>query len=150
MTRIGAVGLCALGALVATGAGCGDAGPASPGPGDLSGVVVDFSGPDLLVAVAADVVVGASGALTFSQKQVSVHPGDSVRWTWATSGHTVTSGDNGVADGKFCSPTDSNCGAAVVSNSGFVYVHKFTTAGTFNYFCAPHVLAGMTGTITVQ
>ena len=150
MTRTAAVAMCALWAAVAAGAGCGDSGPASAGPGDLSGVVADFSGPDLLVAVAADIVVGAGGALSFSQTQTAIHPGESVRWTWASGGHTVTSGDNGVADGKFCSPADTNCAAGVTSNSGFVYVHKFPTAGTFNYFCVPHFAAGMKGTITVQ
>ena len=142
--------MCGLWAVVAAGAGCSDSGPASAGPGDLSGVVADFSGPDLNVVAAATIMVGENNALAYSQTQTSIHPGETVLWIWATGGHTVTSGDNGVADGKFCSPADTSCAAGVTSGVGTRYPHKFPTAGTFNYFCVPHALAGMKGTITVQ
>jgi hypothetical protein len=76
-----------------------------------------------------------------------------VRWTWASSCHSVVSGVvvSGVnmPDGKFCSPDDMNCGTTV-SNVNTVYDHTFTTAGTYPYFCAPHGVIGMTGTVIVQ
>jgi plastocyanin len=40
----------------------------------------------------ADVVVGPSGSLTYNPPSVTVKVGGSVRWTWGSSGHTVTSG----------------------------------------------------------
>lgn len=96
-----------------------------------------------------DVSVG-QGGLTFSPQNLTIVAGDTVRWTWASSGHTVTSGTGGVADNKFCSPTDTSCATAPTTNSGGTYSHTFTTAGSFPYFCRPHAGAGMTGTITVQ
>ena len=40
----------------------------------------------------AEVVVGPGGSLTFSPSSVTVKVGGQVRWTWASGGHTVTSG----------------------------------------------------------
>jgi len=54
-----------------------------------------------------------------------------------------------TADGKFCSPSDMSCATAPTSGVGATYEHKFTTAGTYPYFCAPHCSVGMTGTVTV-
>jgi plastocyanin len=96
-----------------------------------------------------DVQVGVN-MLSFSPQQVTIHVGDTVRWTWVSDSHTVTSGSPpGTADGKFCSPNDQNCSAPVVSKTGFVYQHTFTQAGTFPYFCAIHFGSGMTGTVVV-
>jgi plastocyanin len=94
------------------------------------------------------VQVGASG-LTFTPSTLTIAVGDKVTWTFASIGHTVTSGSGGVADGKFCSPNDTSCSGGVTSAVGAVYSHTFTTAGTFPYFCAVHFASGMTGTITV-
>jgi plastocyanin len=67
-----------------------------------------------------------------------------VRWTWASAGHSVTSGTvSGITatpDGKF----DSG-----VLISGATFTHKFDTAGTFEYYCSVHFAAGMTGKIMV-
>jgi plastocyanin len=40
----------------------------------------------------ADVTVGPGGSLTFDPASVTVKVGGRVRWTWGSSGHTVTSG----------------------------------------------------------
>jgi plastocyanin len=106
-----------------------------------------------------DVAVGPNGTLTFSPSTVNIAVGDTVRWTWASSGHTVTSGiycpacvpPNGpcYADNKFCSPNDINCGSGITSNSGTVYSHTFSQPGTFPYFCAVHCSSGMLGTVNV-
>ena len=86
---------------------------------------------------------------SYSPQQVTIHVGDTVRWTWKSDVHTVTSGAGGVADGKFCSPNDANCKTPVASNTGAVYQHTFTQAGTYPYFCAFHFSKGMTGTVVV-
>ena len=79
-------------------------------------------------AATIPVQVGAGG-LKFTPQNVTIHVGDTVQWTWAGSGHSSTSGTPGNPDGLW----DSG-----VQNSGFVFSHTFTTAGTFNYFCSPH------------
>ena len=97
-----------------------------------------------------DVTVGPNGTLTFQPKDVSVSVGDTVRWTWMGNNHTVTSGANAVADDKFCSPSDAGCQGAATSSAGAVYMHKFTAAGSFPYYCRPHIGAGMIGSVTVR
>jgi plastocyanin len=66
-----------------------------------------------------------------------IHVGQTIRWTNlddVTAGHTVTADDH-----SFTSP---------VLGQGGTYVHTFTQAGTFTYFCEPHPF--MTGSIEVQ
>src|SRR5207253_6126188 len=75
-----------------------------------------------------------------------------VRWTWAASGHSVTSGDSTscTADGQFCSPNNTNCSQCVLSNQDFVYEFTFTQAGNFSYFCCAHCVIGMIGAVNVS
>jgi plastocyanin len=122
---------------------------------DASGDAADASGDAADAADAAEtgtvhtVQVGAGGALTFSPSTLTIAVGDTVTWSFAMAGHTVTSGTAGAADDKFCSPSDTNCGTPVLSAAGDTYSHRFTTAGAFPYFCAVHFASGMVGTITV-
>lgn len=37
-----------------------------------------------------------------------------------------------------------------MSSSGQSYTYRFTSTGTFNFFCSYHQSVGMTGTITVH
>lgn len=92
-------------------------------------------------AATFQVTVAPGGALTFSPSNVTIQVGDTVQWTWASSGHSSTSGTPGHPDGLW----DSG-----IQNVGFVFSHTFTGAGTFNYFCMPHGLCcGMVGSVTV-
>jgi plastocyanin len=95
-----------------------------------------------------DVAVG-QGGLVFVPDTVNISVGDTVRWTWATNGHSVTSGDPCTVDGQFCSPNDTNCDQGALNNTGFVYTHTFAQAGTFSYFCHAHCALGMTGMVNV-
>lgn len=97
-----------------------------------------------------DVTVAPGGTLTFSPDPVNISVGDTVRWTWASSGHSVTSGPPCAADSQFCSPNDTNCATFNLSNVGFVYTHTFSRAGTYSYFCQAHCSFGMTGTVNVS
>ena len=91
-------------------------------------------------ATTFQVQVGAGG-LKFTPQNVAIQVGDTVQWIWAANGHSSTSGTPGQPDGMW----DSG-----VQNSGFVFNHTFTSAGTFNYFCSPHGLCcGMIGSVTV-
>jgi plastocyanin len=94
--------------------------------------------------------VGPSGTFTFSPSSLTIKKGDTMKWVFDTSGHTVTSGTSCTADGKFCSPNDTNCASGTTSSAGAIYQHPFTTAGTFPYFCATHCAFNMVGSVTVQ
>lgn len=97
-----------------------------------------------------DVTVGPKeNKFTFSPDTLNIAVGDTVRWTWASDSHSVTSGTDCTADGQYCSPDNTNCDAGILNNTGFVYEHTFTQAGTYSYFCFLHCFAGMTGVINV-
>jgi plastocyanin len=97
-----------------------------------------------------DVAVGPKGdKLRFVPDTLTISVGDTVRWTWGSDAHSVTSGTPCTAEGQFCSPDNMNCDAGILSNTGFVYEHTFTQAGSYSYFCALHCFAGMTGVINV-
>ena len=95
-----------------------------------------------------DVAVGKGGDV-FVPDTVTISVGDTVRWTWAEDGHSVTSGDPCTPDEQFCSPDDTNCDQGILSDLGTVYEHTFDQAGTYNYFCFAHCAIGMTGVINV-
>lgn len=94
------------------------------------------------------VTVG-DGGTRFTPDTVIIPAGSTVRWVWAASGHTVTSGTPGNPDDLFCSPDDQNCSANPTSAAGSVYEHTFTFAGEYPYYCRPHGAFGMTGTVIV-
>ena len=100
-------------------------------------------------AVTHTVVVG-SGGFRFNPSSLTIHAGDTVEWTWASSTHNVVSGSGCSANGEFCSPNDTDCARAPLSGNGTKYRHTFTTEGTFPYFCSLHCGSGMVGTITVE
>jgi plastocyanin len=95
-----------------------------------------------------DVAVGKGGDV-FVPDTVTISVGDTVRWTWAEDGHSVTSGESCTPDEQFCSPDDTNCDQGILSNLGTVYEHTFDQAGTYNYFCFAHCAIGMTGVVNV-
>jgi plastocyanin len=94
-----------------------------------------------------DVAVGPGFA--FVPSMLTISEGDTVRWTWAGNGHSVTSGDPCTVSGQFCSPDDMNCDQGVLSNTGTIYEHTFAQAGTYSYFCFAHCALGMTGVVNV-
>jgi plastocyanin len=96
-----------------------------------------------------DVAVGQGGDV-FVPDTVNISVGDTVRWTWAESGHSVTSGPPCVPDSQYCSPNDMNCFPGTTSDQGFVYTHTFTRPGTYAYHCIVHCPIGMTGVVNVS
>jgi uncharacterized protein (TIGR03118 family) len=96
------------------------------------------------------VMVGDGGALVYTPANLTIHVGDTVRWVWGSSGHSVVSGTDGNADNQFCSPSNTGCDNPPLSSKGATYEHTFTQAGTFPYYCSVHFSLGMTGTITAQ
>jgi plastocyanin len=94
----------------------------------------------LTSAVDGEIVeVLATGGLTFSPSDLTIERGTTVRWrNQAAMLHTITpDGHSEWLEGS-------------VTAAGDIFTHTFNTAGTFPYFCAPHVAQGMTGVVTVQ
>ena len=106
------------------------------------------SGAPSATSTIVDVTVGPDFA--FHPSTVNVSTGDTVRWTWAGSGHSVTSGPPCVADSQYCSPNDMNCATGTLSNTGTVYMHTFAESGAYSYHCAAHCVLGMTGVVNVS
>jgi len=133
-----------LGILCLALAGCGGGG-SSDGGGTTPGAVtvVDCS------TITPAATVTATGSSTFSPQNVTIPVNDVVRWISASNVfHSVTSGivtggtvTTATPDGKFDQPLSSN---------GSTVCLKFTTAGTYNYYCTQHYMMGMKGVVTVQ
>src|SRR5215475_2390411 len=68
----------------------------------------------------------------FVPSSVTIHPGDQVKWTWASSGHSTTS-VNGIWDSG-------------VRNYPATFTHTFNSVGTFPYYCTQ---GGETGQVIV-
>jgi len=96
-----------------------------------------------------DVDVG-NGGFTFDPSELNISAGDTVRWTWFSNNHSVTSGACDAADSQFCSPDDTNCAAGILSNTGTVYEHTFSQPGVYSYFCDAHCTLGMVGVVNVS
>src|SRR5205807_9645085 len=95
--------------------------------------------PMMARAATVTVTVGAGG-FVFRPSSVTINTGDTVLWTWSSSGHSVTSGSPGMPTGLW----DSG-----IRNQGAMFSHTFNTAGLFPYFCVPHAAFGMVGSVTV-
>ena len=115
---------------------------------DQHGRVVPDNTPSAISQI-FDVAVGQNNTLQFLPSTVSISAGDTVRWTWMTGFHSVTSGNPCITDSQFCSPNDMNCAARTLSGPGTVYQHLFAQAGTYSYFCAAHCEYGMLGVVSV-
>ncbi len=91
-------------------------------------------------AATFDVQVGTANGISFTPRSLSIQPGDTVVWTWAGSlTHSVTSGED----------TPSGLFDSGVHRSPFTFSFTFPNAGTFDYFCQPHLQMGMVGQIIV-
>ena len=96
--------------------------------------------PNLASATTVTVSVG-NNCFCFVPASVTIHPGDTVHWTWSSGGHSSTSGTPGAPNGLW----DSG-----ILSQGAMFSHTFNTTGTFPYYCTPHgALFGMTGMVTV-
>jgi plastocyanin len=134
--------LAALSLLVAA---CG--GGAAPAAA-TSAPAAATSAPAASTSVPATSAAAASGGATvnvqgfaFKPASLEVAAGTTVTWTnMDGTGHTTTSGAPGAKDGKW---------EGQLAGSGGAFSFKFTTAGTFAYFCAIHG-ASMTGVVIVK
>jgi len=97
--------------------------------------------PKAASATTFDVSVAPGGDLVFSPSSVTIHPGDQVRWTFSSAGHTTTSGSPGMPNGIWDS---------MLRPQGATFTHTFNSIGTFAYYCTPHGgCCGMVGSVRV-
>ncbi|MFB6353289.1 MAG: plastocyanin/azurin family copper-binding protein [Halobacteriales archaeon] len=97
--------------------------------------------------------------LTFAPEAIEIPAGTTVVWENVGSiGHTVTAYEDKIpqgadyfASGGFDSEQAARDGYPKQGNvqAGETFEHTFETAGEYGYFCIPHELNGMVGTVTV-
>lgn len=103
----------------------------------------------LILAVTAFAVLGVTSAFAATKSvswnfnsggAYSISKNTTVKWTWGGTGaHNVV-----IKKGSSQIKTSGG-----VKTSG-TYNYKFTSAGTYTAYCAPHINAGMKQTITVR
>jgi plastocyanin len=103
-----------------------------------------------------DVTIEMTNELRFSPDNITITKGQTVTWVNSSDMPHTATGDpaqNPVAD-QFPDYATLPAGAEAwdsgILQPGESFSYTFDVEGTYNYFCLPHVLAGMTGTITVQ
>src|SRR5262245_19870265 len=115
-------------------AGCGLSGPAHSPPGK---------------EVAAAVTMGFS---SYDPATLTIKVGDTVEWrNTSLITHSVTGDPNRAkTKGDAAVPAGAEAFDSGDIAAGQVYLHKFTTPGTYRYFCTHHESDGMVGTIVVN
>jgi plastocyanin len=101
-------------------------------------------------AATVDVVVGGPNGLAYNPKVVTIHVGDTVRWTNAGGFHDLAADDGSFRCANGC---DGAGGDGSPSSSAWVATHTFNAAGTFPYHCEIHGASGgggMSGQVVVQ
>jgi plastocyanin len=101
-----------------------------------------------------DVSAGPEGRLRFRPETVEVSVGDTVRWTFDSPGHNVTTlpgSSERVSVPEDAEPFASYEGDQhfAINEVGTTYEHTFTVPGEYVYVCAPHADQGMVGTVLV-
>ncbi len=103
----------------------------------------------------APVTIEMTAQLRFEPAAITITVGETVTWVNASPiPHTAT-GDpdkNPVSETRpdvVALPPGAEPWDSGLLNQGQAFSHTFTVAGEYTYFCIPHVLSGMLGTITV-
>ncbi|WP_422111225.1 plastocyanin/azurin family copper-binding protein [Haloarcula limicola] len=143
-------------------AGCSNSGGSSTDGDDGSGgdggsePTTEASG-----GAAQTSTVEMTDELTFEPKSIEVTAGTEVTWKNTGSiGHTVTAYEGKIPDGAayFASggfdsqqAAKDGYGSGQKGNvpKGESYSHTFETKGTYEYYCVPHEMNGMVGTVEV-
>ncbi|MFC4986762.1 cupredoxin domain-containing protein [Saliphagus infecundisoli] len=96
---------------------------------------------------------------TFEPQTVTIEPGETVTWTNESNiEHTVTAYEDEIPDeaAYFASGGfESERAARSRVKEGLIapgenYDHTFDHPGTYGYFCIPHEVSGMVGTVRVE
>ena len=100
-------------------------------------------------------------AVAFEPAELTIETGDTVAWAHrAGEAHNVVAYGDEIPDsaeywasGGFDSQSDAETGwenGEGAVQSGQSYSHTFETAGTHEYYCVPHEMAGMKGRVVVE
>lgn len=134
--KTGALGVC----VVAS--GCVGSTPKSSSNGSTD------SGPP-------EVAAGPNGNLVFTPESVEISVGETVTWTFESTGHNVSA--KPADHPKVEIPDDATPFATYEGHKtyqlvekGESYEHTFETPGEYTYVCYPHTNSGMIGTVTVS
>ncbi|WP_440005703.1 plastocyanin/azurin family copper-binding protein [Halomicrococcus sp. SG-WS-1] len=102
-----------------------------------------------------EVAVGPEGRLRFVPETVEISVGDTVRWTFESAGHNVTTKPG--ASEKISIPEDAEPFGSYegdahysINEVGTTFEHTFTVPGEYVYVCEPHADQGMIGTVVVS
>ena len=140
LKRLGAGGgVAALGSL----AGCSSSGAGGDDASDgQSGTTVDMT-----------------DSLLFRPETITVSVGDTVVWeNVGTIGHSVTAYGEEIPDDASYFASGGFDSEEAARNAypdgdipgGEAYEHTFEVPGTYEYFCIPHEMSGMIGTVVVE
>ena len=105
-----------------------------------------LSGP-----AAAGTVQVQQVANSFAPQDIVINEGDTVVWQWSFGVHTVSEGTDGVVNGNeaFHSPLTSGTQTfSVVFDAAFLAANPRPN-NRYDYFCEPHFILGMVGSVTV-
>ncbi|WP_440991985.1 plastocyanin/azurin family copper-binding protein [Haloarchaeobius baliensis] len=102
-----------------------------------------------------DVAAGPEGRLRFVPETVEILVGETVRWTFESAGHNVTSlpgASEKVRNPEGAEPFASYEGTQhfAINDVGTTFEHTFDVPGEYVYVCAPHAGQGMVGTVIVS
>ena len=87
------------------------------------------------------VTAGAGGGMTFTPSSgITMHPGDTIKWVWASGTHTTTSTTIPAGATSWDQPLNS---------TATIFSYVPTVLGTYNYQCNFHVSSGMIGSFNV-
>jgi plastocyanin len=104
-------------------------------------------------------MLGDAQGYRFDPAALTIKRGDGVRWTVATGlPHNVTYWSDSIPAAAAAvlranmPQTTAPLTGPLLTNAGATYVVSFggAPAGTYHYYCTPHLALGMKGTITVQ
>lgn len=105
-----------------------------------------------------NMVVTANGEYRFEPANITIKPGDGVKWVMVSGGPHNVAFQN-VTDPAAKSALLANMpnqaselSSPMFMNPGEEYTVSFANvpAGKYDYVCTPHLALGMTGTVTVQ
>ncbi len=97
----------------------------------------------LLVNVGSTHFVSSNG-FAFEPASIEAEAGDVVIWIHDGGSHTVTSGADCVADGRFDEALDN------LNQMPYFVIPTDEPTGVIDYYCVPHCGMGMTATIAVE
>src|SRR5262245_6545205 len=116
--------------------------------------------PEAITGKTWDVrMVAAGDSYRFAPATLTIKRGDGVRWTLVAGPvHTVTFWPDSIPPGassvlrRNMPQTSAPLASPLLVNPSQTYVVSFAGVppGTYHYYCAPHLMFGMIGTIVVQ